>query len=79
MPILTRTINLLPATSGINMIFYSGQSSPTGPGISRYLHMRLRAEAIQPEASAPKQGLRRLSAEELIGILTLFSRFVSVR
>jgi hypothetical protein len=39
----------------------------------------LRAEAIQPAAFAPRQGLHQLSAEELIGILTLFSRFVSAK
>lgn len=79
MPILTRTTNLLPATSGISMIFCSGQSSPIVPVISRYLHTRLRAVAIQPEAWAPAQGLRQLSAEELIGILTFCSLFVSAR
>jgi len=79
MPILTHTINLRQAANGISMIFFSGQSSPTEPGISRYLRTHLRAEAIQPEASAPKQVLRQLSEEELIGILTLFSHFVSAR
>jgi hypothetical protein len=77
--ILMRTINQRREARDINTIFCSVHRSRIVPVISRYLHTRLRAEAIQSEASAPKQALPLLSAEELIGILTLSYRFVSAR
>src|SRR5690349_25066331 len=76
MLILMRTINQWREARGINTIFCSAHSSRIVPAASRYLHTRLPAEAIRPEALGQQQGLRQLSAEESTGTMTLFSRFV---